>query len=92
MVAVKRFPLSKRLASDSINASSSLLDFRRIPIKVIVDHMPAMTMQIDTFLPYLCTDKDFRKQWRIESIEDSCPCIYVITTACAGHKSDKTLI
>src|ERR1022692_2524164 len=42
------------LAADSINAPRALLNRRRVPTQVVMDYVPALSVQVNPFLPDRC--------------------------------------
>ena len=46
-----KLSFTKYFATDPIHSAGSLLDLSWVASKVIVNHVPTMTMEIDHFLP-----------------------------------------
>jgi hypothetical protein len=56
---LRSVPLAKGLAADAVGPASALFENGGIPRQIIVNHVPAVTMQVDTFLADRRADQHF---------------------------------
>lgn len=58
---LRSVPFAKGLAADAVGAAGALFENGGIPRQIIVNHVPAVTMQVNTFLADRGADQDFRQ-------------------------------
>ena len=64
-------PLTKCLTANPVRPASALFKHGRIPGKIVVDHVTAVAMEVNTLLSDLGADEHLREQWRVKAIEDT---------------------
>jgi hypothetical protein len=62
---------TKGLAADAVGPACALLKYRRIPCKVVVNHVTTVAVEIYSFLADLGTNQDFRQERSIKPVEDA---------------------
>jgi hypothetical protein len=62
---------TKGLASDAVGPTGALLKHGGIPCKVVMDHVTAVPMEVNSLLPHLSAYQDLGQEWSIETVEDA---------------------
>ena len=82
----QRVAFPKGFAADAIRSASALFQNSRIPCQVVVDHMTAMTVQINPLLSNTGANENLRQQRRVEAIEYPIASVPAATTFHQGYE------